>query len=1192
MTEERPLAELIGELRTEQRFRWTEGDRVPVEGLFERDPRLLVDTERALELVYGEILLREELGESPQLEEYARRFPAFADRLSILFEVHRALESGQLLDLTGMGTPEGWTAWEGDPVPTGPRPVVAGYEVLEELGRGGMGVVYKARHVALNRQVALKMILAGSHAGAARTSRFRAEAEAVARLQHPNIVQIYDVGEQDGRAFLSLELVEGVGLDQYVAGLPQAPGRSAAWVRTLARAIDSAHRRGIVHRDLKPSNILLADDGTLKITDFGLAKLLGSDEARTGSESILGSPNYMAPEQAGGRAKQVGPAADIYALGAILYELITGRPPFKAADAIATLELVRTAEPVRPVRLHPGLSRDLETICLKCLEKAPSRRYATGRALAEDLERYLRDEPILARRIGRLERVLRWCRRNPAIAGAIGLVALSSVAVVVVSVGYGIRQARDARELRAALEGSRKLLATLTLERGLTLCEQGSVDRGMLWLARSLEMAARTDHAELQRVIRANLAGWVRRLHPLRLCLEHPGGIQAIAYSPDGATIATGGADGTARLWDAATGRLLSTPLAHRGSVTSVAFSREGRTLLTVGENGPAYLWSRANGVERTAALEHPGAIQAASFSPDGQTVLTAGDDGTVRFWETRTGHGIGPVLRHRGVVRVAAFSPDGRTILTGSDDRTAGLWEVSSGRLLRPFLHNSPVHIAAYRPDGKMVVTGGDDMMARLWDVASGQVVGPDLRHDARIIVAAFSPDGRRVLTTSRDWRARLWDTANGATVGEPMRHQAPVMDAAFSPDGRTIITGGADGAAGIWSTATTQPVGAPLTHQGNVIAVAFSPDGHSLLTAVSTAEAYVWEFRNDPSEPRAFLDEGWPNSMAFSPDLRLLAMGLGGSLVRVYEVATGQTIGVPLRHDEEVKALAFSRDSKIIATGGDDRTIRFWDAASGRPIAVPIRQGDKVQSLAFSPDDQMILAGTRSGSVCLWDVASGRLLGERRDHREPVLSVAFSPDGAKFLTGSSDQTARLWRTASLQPIGAPLRHFGQVWAVGFGPNGLVAATGGADRALQLWDVATGAAIGSPIINRNPIGSLAFAPDGRTIFIGSRLGSPTSSRLWDLTTREPIGPPLQHHGMVLAAAFDRSGTRILVASEDRTSRTGDVPTPLEGEVDRIVLSVQVMTKMEIDPDGAVRLLSSREWQERSGRLGTARRPH
>ena len=308
-----------------------------------------------------------------------------------------------------------------------PVPVIDGYEILGELGRGGMGVVYRAREVLLNRPCALKMILAGAHADGEATVRFLAEAEAVARLQHPNIVQIHHIGEADGLPFFELEYIAGGGLDKALDGTPWHARRAAALVEALAHGIAEAHRLGVVHRDLKPANVLLAADGTPKVTDFGLAKSLTTDSGLTRSDSIMGSPSYMAPEQAEGKTKQVGPLSDVYALGAILYELLTGRPPFRGATVLETLEQVKATEPVPPSRLVPGLPRDVETIALKCLQKEPEKRYDSAAALAEDLRRFLNGESIQARRSGPLERTWRWCRRKPVLAGLVAALAASLV---------------------------------------------------------------------------------------------------------------------------------------------------------------------------------------------------------------------------------------------------------------------------------------------------------------------------------------------------------------------------------------------------------------------------------------------------------------------------------------------------------------------------------------------------------------------------------------------------------------------------------------------------------------------------------------------------------------------------------------------------------------------------------------------
>jgi tetratricopeptide (TPR) repeat protein len=391
---------------------WTAGRRPRIEDLL-RAAAGLVRPALLRELLASELECRRRRGEAPERAEYLARFPDYAHLVNIAFDEP---SSGQK---TRHDAPSGLDSEKGS------LPEVSGYEILDELGRGGMGVVYLARHRQLDRLVALKMVLAGEFAAPAVLARFRAEARAAARLLHPGIVQLFEVGEQAGRPFVALEYVSGGSLARRLAAAPLPARAAARLVEALARAMEAAHERGIVHRDLKPSNVLLTTDGNPKVTDFGLAKALGADSGLTRSESILGSPSYMAPEQAEGRAKQVGPAADIYSLGTILYEGITGRPPFKSATALETLEQVKTAEPVPPGRLVPGVPRDLETICLTCLLKEPIRRYPTAAALADDLERFLRGEPIRARPVTFAERAWRWARRRPAVAGLVVALALA-----------------------------------------------------------------------------------------------------------------------------------------------------------------------------------------------------------------------------------------------------------------------------------------------------------------------------------------------------------------------------------------------------------------------------------------------------------------------------------------------------------------------------------------------------------------------------------------------------------------------------------------------------------------------------------------------------------------------------------------------------------------------------------------------
>jgi tetratricopeptide (TPR) repeat protein/tRNA A-37 threonylcarbamoyl transferase component Bud32 len=458
-----PLPRLVEALRDDQARRWRAGRRLAAEAYLGAFPAVAGSAEDALVLIWGEVLLRLELGEAPQPAEYRARFPQHADSLAPLFDLQRHLGGDPSTTLLARDEPPGPA-----------RPGVPGYEILGELGRGGMGVVYKARQTSLNRVVALKMLLAGAYADPEQHRRLRAEAEAVAGLRHPNIVQIHEVGEHDGRPYLVLEYVEGGSLDGALAGAPQNPRAAAALVETLARAVQAAHQQGVIHRDLKPANVLLAAGGGApsatppaalvpKITDFGLAKQLDAGHGRTPSDAILGTPSYMAPEQASGKMRAVGPAADVYALGAILYEMLTGRPPFRGETPLDTLQQVLTDDPVPPRALQPKVPADLATACLKCLQKDAGRRYASAGDLAEDLRRFLAGEPIKARPVGPAARFYRWCRRKPMLAGLLALLVVGTA----VSTWQAVRatlaeRERDRQRVAAEEEAVRATAAERT----------------------------------------------------------------------------------------------------------------------------------------------------------------------------------------------------------------------------------------------------------------------------------------------------------------------------------------------------------------------------------------------------------------------------------------------------------------------------------------------------------------------------------------------------------------------------------------------------------------------------------------------------------------------------------------------------------------------------------------------------------
>ena len=483
-------SEMLALFCADQRKRWQAGQPCLAEMYLQELAGRPLDEEMILDLVFSEVFLREEYGEAPQAEEYQQRFPQYAEQMHRQFLVHQALASNLAEEDTGtqqtsQATPAVETAdaenQTGACQPgtdlaqkrgsggTGFPQNVPGYRVLTVIGHGGMGVVYKARQIKLNRLVALKMIRAGADVDEEHLTRFRTEAEAVARLQHPNIVQIYEIGEYNGLPYFSLEFCDGGSLDKKLGGTPQPPKEAAQLVKTLAHAVHAAHQAGIIHRDLKPANILLQASGAEnqespaaphsplptphsvpKITDFGLAKRLDVSSAVSRTGEIMGTPSYMAPEQAKGEVHEIGPATDVYALTAIFYDMLTGRPPFKGSSILETLEQVRTQDPVPPTRLQGKIPRDLETICLKGLRKDPQQRYASALALADDLDRFLDGRSILARPVPLWERTFKWMRRRPAQAALVASVVLAIFATTSGAVFYALYLARQTELERVA----------------------------------------------------------------------------------------------------------------------------------------------------------------------------------------------------------------------------------------------------------------------------------------------------------------------------------------------------------------------------------------------------------------------------------------------------------------------------------------------------------------------------------------------------------------------------------------------------------------------------------------------------------------------------------------------------------------------------------------------------------------------
>ncbi len=1122
-----------------------------------------------------------------------------------------------------------------------PAVKVAGYEILGVLGRGGMGVVYKAKHLALNRVVALKMILSGSHAGSDERSRFKAEAAAVARLQHANIVQIHEVGEADGLPYCALEFVEGGSLAQKLAGRPLLGDESARIVEALARAMQLAHSRNVVHRDLKPANVLMGSDGTPKVSDFGLARHLDVDSGQTQLGDVLGTPSYMAPEQARGLAHAAGPAADIYSLGAILYQCLTGRPPFRGATKAETLEQVRSQEPAAPRALQPQAPLDLETICLKCLRKEPELRYASAEALADDLRRWRSGEPIAARPVGSAERAWMWVRRHPARTGLIASVLLLLVAVTVFSFVVALQQHQAAYDLGAynknllheqkgkekALKDARRSAVRLALDNGLIHCEQGEVGRGLVALARALVAAVEAEEADLESAIRFNLAAWSRSHWPLRKVVQPADGsyVSTAVLAPRADLLAAALSNNNVQLSSTASGdegRVLHT-LPHEGPVWTLAFSADGRRLLSA-TSKLVRVWNVADGQLASAPLPHASKVWSAAISPDGKLVLTGADDKLARLWDADAGKPArSPPWPHAHRVTLASFSPDGSLALTASPDGSAHLWTVATALPAGPpLVHATAVTTATFSPDGARLFTGTSAGKLHQWQTATAKPAHPPVALDGSILATAVSADGKRLAVRCNliSRTVHLLNAENGLPIVSPLPHPEPIESMAFSADGQLLLSGGANGTARFWSAASGGAAGSPLSHQGAVRACAFSNDGRTLLTVDGTVR--LWG-RPDGVRRGPFLKHGAEvRTLAFRPDGERLLTGSLDQSARLWDTATGAQDGASMKNGFIVRAVAFSPDGKRFCTASSTDA-RFWKAGDSAP-SVSLRHPAHVYSLQFNRDGKRLLTGSESAAT-LWDLEKGQELASL-GHCGIVQALAVHPGGRFVLTGSADTTARLWDVASDPPSATILPHEGPVEAVAFSRDGQIAFTAdNRDALIHLWQVPTGAPLRTLAGHQGGVKTIAVSPDGTMLLSG---GNDKAARLWNVATAAPLGPPMQHQDLVRAVAFSPDGRTLLTGSYDGTARRWHAPTALpigpafvHGKIAALVASpkgdlaatasfngtaalwetppalagsaadlalwAQVVTGLELDDDGALRFLDASAWQRRRDRLGS-----
>jgi WD40 repeat protein/serine/threonine protein kinase len=1019
---------------------------------------------------------------------------------------------------------------------------VGRFLIQRELGRGGCGIVYLARDPRLHRDVALKVPRPEVSAIPELRTRFLREAQAAAGLDHPNIVPVYESGEVDGVCYIAAACCEGLTLAAWLRNQPELipVAVGVTLVAAVADGVQHAHDSGVLHRDIKPSNILLSQKSKIKsprsrrqgetgrwssateaeavpgdtglpfvprLTDFGLARFaldrvgsadgtrIGPPQTLTPSGAILGTPSYMAPEQASACEEKIGPQTDLYSLGVILYEVLTGKPPFSGGSELEILKSIEATVPQPPSKWRPELKGDLDTICSKCLEKEPKKRYASAAALAGDLRRFLSGTPIQARPVGIAERAWRWARGRPALAGlwAVSLIAVLSLlgleawhsSQLAKTMQTSAREVANQRALVFAQERLVKQNEYLKdIRQAFRLWKLAQVPQFVDLLSRHVP---KSDADEDHRCFAWHYL-W-QQSHNERMCLQgHLGEVYALAVAPNGQIVASGGQDRTIRLWDLKTGSEIKALRGHSDDVTGLAFSADGKILASASEDWTVRLWDVALGTQ-IARFQHSASVFCLAMSRDGELLATGGEDKQVRLWRLNGGEEVKFPREHAEEIRGVAFAPDGQAVASADRDGTVKLWDVQT-HTLRASLPTvgRAVHAVSFSHDGKILVAGGDDKVIRLWDANSWKPLGVWQGHTDSVHALTFAADDKLLASAGKDHVIRFWNTATGECSKVLQGHTDRVAALAFSPDAAAIFSASWDGSVKLWDLEGPREYRAFYLQPGNIRDswkdVCLAADA-TLLAAISNDDgaARLWDvasgqlraatgFKGDPRKTLL---------LVLVDSEKTLVRATYDGCVCLVDIATGQERRLSLALPSKARCMSCSPAGNQLAVGHADGTISLWDLVNGRHLST-LRGNDAAQRLRFSPDGKLLVA-CWCGLGQVWDIASQQPLSEWRQ-KGWISSTALSDDGRTMAMGYYSGTIEIRNAFTGQVQHTLLGQTGLIGSLAFCPGGKVLAAGNENGAVKLWDLATGQEIITLDLPRpsTPIPALAFSADGKTL--------------------------------------------------------------------------------------------------------------
>ena len=1029
------------------------------------------------------------------------------------------------------------------------EPVMFGDYLLEqELAHGGMGVVYRARQLSLNRTVAVKLLLLGKYSSTRSLQRFRREAQSAALLQHPGIVAVHEVGETDGQPFIAMEYVPGGSLADRLREHPLPPREAAEIIRAVAEALHFAHGQGLQHRDVKPSNLLFDAHGHVRITDFGLAKKLDGSGDLTLTGNLVGTPNYLPPEAARAVGEIDGVRGDVWSLGAVLYECLTGRPPFLAESLQQTLRRIAESDPVPLRTLNREVPADLETICLKALAKAPAQRLASAKDFADELGRWLAGEPILTRPASPPERLVKWVRRRPKIA-ALGALALGAIAAALTILAVANRKIAAERErAEARSEESRQRLMQMHVAAGTRIIKDGAAFDALLHFTEALALGENGATATMHR----RRIGAVLGASPRLLAQREVGGVGAAAFSPDGSRVISGDGAGGIAVWDAADGHTLQKLDAESGTMTLGFFDPRGQ-VFSVDRAGRLLRWDSAGRAAGDPLPVHVATTRryefrdCLDFSPDGQWLAAFVPGGGAQVFRAEDGVARGPVhAAGRTLLRVR-LAADARTLAVCGDGIGAQLLDVESGvPLWQVTPVESVVRLVLFSADGQLLATTNGGQLD-LWDIATRQRLCATVTLPRVIYECRFHPDGRAITASTSGGLVTL-DTATGRAVGHAMEHLSHVTNFTQSPDGHLAAAGGYDGLARVWDVRTGEPATPWLPAGHRACHATLSPDARRVLT-VSEGILRLWELAPDRSEIPRFPHRSLLRAM-LTPDGRGLLLA-GGTAARLHDVASGRGVwSADLAG--ECRAACLSRDGRVVAIATRDSRLHFLDAASGENLAPPRTLPSAPAELALSSDGSRVLVMNTTGETLLVSREAGvspiALPAIGSNLGADGGGVTFSPDGRYAAGFGGSAVVWIWDTqagaTTFWQADVPISRPGRIRFSADSRRALIRSAESESIFAQI-DPATGREIG-PRVSNPGLFAAEYTSDSRRIMAG--VGE-LAVVLLDAVTAQPVTPVISFDRPIFTALPSPDG-RLLAVVDDtstvhiREAATGEMVAP------------------------------------------------